>query len=336
MSLSILDKAEHVIQKNLRKPTRLEKASFTSTDLSTGGGLLAPQQARRFVQLIRYNPELLKYIRMSTMRGPTERIDRLTFASRILHTSTEGTALAASLQANPTGSKVELSTSEFTAEIPLTYNVLQDSIEGDDKVRGNKFEDTIFQMIASKIAEDVEEIALLSDSSDASLHADLQQFDGWLKKARDQNSYDHGGSAINKALFKQMHLSLPKAYRKNKSALRFIISPNTDIEWADEQADRTTTTGDAVPWGDRHPSRAYGMPTIVSGYMPEESGSSSNLGQILHTHPKNMILGIWRNIFLEVDRDIRARSLIVVATIRIAVEFEQVEGATVGTNIKVS
>lgn len=332
----LLQQAQTCIAKYLTPRSKLNKAAFSTTDLTTGGGLLAPQQARRFVQLIRFRPGLLNKIRIAMMRGPTERIDRITFGSRILHASTEGSALAANLQSTPDTSKLEVTTQEYTAEVQLTYDSLQDSIEGGQNVRGNKFENTIFQMIASRVAEDIEALGLLSDSSDAGLHADFQVQDGWLKQARDSITYDHNGVAINKGLFKGAHLALPKQYRQDKRSLRFIISPNTDIEWMDEQADRVTVTGDAVPWGDKHPDRAYGIPTIIAGDMPEESGSSSNLGQMLHTHPKNIGLGLWRRIFMEIDRDIRARTLIVVTTIRMGFFYEQVEGAMVAQNFKVS
>lgn len=336
--IDLLTRAKQVIESSLRPaPAEIRKAAFTTTDLTTGGGLLAPQQAKKLIQLIRFPPTFLKLCRMVAMRGPTERIDRITFGSRILHAATENTNLAANLQATPTTTKLELAAKLFKSEVQLTYDALQDSIEGGMGVRGNMFENTVFQMIGSKLAEDIEEILMLSDTGNAGLHNDLQQLDGWLKLARDQNTYNHGGAAINKALYKNTHLALPKAYRRNKAQLLFVQSPNADIEWADEQADRVTTTGDAVVWGARgFGLPAYGVPTFVCGVMPEESGASSNLGQILHTHPKNAIAGIWRNIFMEVDRDIRAGALIVVCSVRIDAQFEQVEGAVVANNVKVA
>ena len=133
-------------------------------------------------------------------------------------------------------------------------------------------------------------------------------------------------------------LARPKAYRRNKSQLQFVISPNLDIEWSDELADRGSTRGsDEVAWGMRgygHP--AYGIPTYVCGVMPEESGTSSNLGEILHTHPKNAIAAIHRDIFCEVDRDIRAGALVIVCSVRMDAQFEQVEGTVVVNNVAVS
>ena len=338
MSINLLEQARQVIEKNLsRSSVDLQKAAFTTSDLTTGGGLLAPQQARRLIQMIMFPPTFLRICRMIPMKGPTDRIDRITFGDRILHAATENIALATTLQANPETSKLEFSAKLFKCEVPISYEALQDSIEGGPKVRGNQFEDTVFQLIAERLAIDIEEILMLSDTDNAGLHNDLQQLDGWLKLARDQNTYNHGGASLSKGMYKSLHLLLPKQYRRNTTQLLFVQSPNADVEWTDEQGDRETAAGDAAIWG----MRGYGLPayaikTYVCGNMPEESGTSSNLGQILHTHPKNAIAGIWRNILMEVDRDIRSGSLIIVCTVRLDAQFEQVEGAAVANNVAIT
>ncbi len=337
MSVNILERAREVIEKSYAKKSQLRKAAFTTIDLTTGGGLLAPQQARRFVQMILFPTTFLRQCRLVTMKGPTDRIDRIQFGSRIMHAGSENTNLSTSLQTVPTTSKIEMSAELYKCEVQLSYESLQDSIEGGHNVRGNQFEDTIFKLIAERAAIDIEEILMLSDTSNAGLHNDLQQIDGWLKLARDQNTYNHGGASVSKAMFKALHLLLPKQYRRNKAQLQFVISPNLDIEWSDELADRTGTRGgDEVAWGLRgygHP--AYGIRTYVCGNLPEESGVSSNLGQILHTHPKNAIAAIHRDIFLEVDRDIRKGALIIVCSVRMDAQFEQVEGSAVANNVAV-
>lgn len=337
--VNLLERAQEVIQKRLSPgPVSLQKSTFTTSDLTTGGGLLAPQQSRKLIQMILFPPTFLRQCRLVPMRGPTDRIDRITFGSRILHAAEENTELATSLHALPSMSKLELSAKLFKCVIPLSYESLQDSIEGGQNVRGNVFEDTVFSLIAERLAIDIEEILMISDSSNAGLHNDLQQLDGWLKLARDQNTYDHGGSALSKNMYKQLHLLLPKQYRRSKTQLLFIQSPNADVEWTDELGDRGgTTMSDSAIWGSKgFGLPAYGVKTYVCGAMPEESGASSNLGQILHTHPKNAIAGIWRNIFMEVDKDVLAGRLIIVCSVRLDAQYEQVEGSAVATDVKVA
>ena len=335
--MNILQQAQAVLERNMdRRPSyEMKKAAFGTSDI-TAGGVLAPQQSSRLIRLLRYPPTLLRLVRLVPMKSPNDRLDRITFGSRILHAGTENTNLTASLQAKPDMSKVEMSAELFKAEIHLTYEVLQDTIEGGQNVRGNRLENTVISLISARLAEDMEDLMVNSDSSDGSLHADYQKLDGLLVLAEDQNTYDHSGAAVSKAAFKAGHKALPKQYRRNKKALGFFTGCDTEIEWADELADRATSNADNVAWGDKAVTYAYGMPVVPVSSMPEESGASSNLGKVLHTHPKNAICGVWRNFFFDFDKDVRAGALIVVVSLRFDVAFEQVEGAMVISNMKIA
>lgn len=334
---SVLQKAQEALE-NMWVPgsSRIAKTTgaFTTTDLTTGGGLLAPQQQSRFVQMLRIQPTLLKEVLLKPLKGPTDRIDRIGFTGRISHVGTENTALSTANRSEPTTSKVEMSPKRWMSECQISYDALQDSIEGGRRIRGNRMELLMHQLIGEQTALDIEEFALLSDTT--STDADLAQTDGFIKLAEDQNSYDHGGAAISKAFFKSTFLQLPKQYRQNKTKLRWVASSNMEIEWADELADRSTSNADPVAWGQKDVSHAYGIPMVISGYMPAESGSSSNLGKVLISHPNNMVVGFWLDVTMEVDRDIRTGTLIVVTRFRSDFNFQQVEGAAVGTNVKVA
>jgi hypothetical protein len=48
---------------------------------------------------------------------------------------------------------------------------------------------------------------------------------------------------------------------------------------------------------------------------------------MLFTFPKNLIFGVQRDIMIETDKDIRSRVLIIVLTMRIALEIEEAEAA---------
>lgn len=334
-----LKHAGTILAQALNKGTKedfgfVQKANFSTTDLASGG-LLAPQQSRNLITLLKFPPSLLQEVRLVAMKGPTQRIDRIAFTSRILHKATEATALAAGSYGVPTTSKLELSSKEFIAVVPLTYSAVEDVIEGSGgDIYGSRFLDKILGLIVGQLAYDLEEIFLLSDTASAT--TDYTAFDGWLKLAQNTNSYDHSGAAVNKAFFKQTLLTMQKPYRRNISALRWFVSPNMPIEWADEQADRATTTGDSVPWGDREINRAYAIPMRSVGSMPEASGASSNLGKVLISHPKNLIAGIQREMFFEIQRQPSTREVYIYITLRGCPQFEQVEGACVGYDVKIA
>jgi len=44
--------------------------------------------------------------------------------------------------------------------------------------------------------------------------------------------------------------------------------------------------------------------------------------QYLFTYPKNLIVGVQRQIMIETDRDIRTRVIIIVLTMRLAIQYE--------------
>jgi len=327
--MDILSRAQQLVEKSL-----IKKSALSTTDLATGGGLLVPSQGDKFIRMLRDRPYLLRVLRMVPMDSPTMRVDRIGFTGRILHAATENTALTEDKQSKPTTSKIELSAKESKAVVRLGYDALQDSIEGGRDVRGNSIENTVMQLILEQVALDIEEKVLLSDT--ASSDADLAQFDGYIKLAEASHVYDHGGLALSKSFFKKTYLEMPKPYMAKKREMIWVVSPNMEVEWSDELADQGgTEMSQKVVWGDEDVKVAYNIPLLPSSYMPSESGSSSNIGKTLLTHPFNMVLGLWRNVFMEVDRDIQAGELIVVVTVRLDAKFEQVEGTVVGKNVKV-
>jgi hypothetical protein len=89
--------------------------------------------------------------------------------------------------------------------------------------------------------------------------------------------------------------------------MRFYVSPHAEIEYADSLANRETPFGDSKVTG-WTPNYSFGVPVKAAALMPDEN--------YILTWPKNMILGVQRKIMIETDRDIRARVLIVVLTLR--------------------
>jgi len=56
---------------------------------------------------------------------------------------------------------------------------------------------------------------------------------------------------------------------------------------------------------------------------------------MLFTFPKNIIFGVQRDIMIETDKDIRSRMLIIVLTMRSAINIEESEAAVRINNISV-
>lgn len=283
----------------------LKKADLAVADLQANGGYLNPEQADRFIDLVIDEPTILKEVRTVKMNAPQRKIEKIGFDSRILHVApASGTALDAAKRSKPVTDKVELNTTEYIAEVHIPYDVLEDNIE-----RGN-LEDTIMRHMAKRVAIDLEEFLLLSDT--ASADPDLAVKDGLLKQAT-SHVVDAAGALISKEIFKAGVKAMPSKYLRVRTDFRFWTSPDQETEYRDQLADRETSLGDMSLEGYR-PVFAYGVPVVPAALMPSNT--------VLFTHPKNIIFGVQRQISVETDKDIRSRVYIIVLTLRIDFKYE--------------
>jgi HK97 family phage major capsid protein len=300
----------------------LRKADLAVSDLVSNGGYLNPIQANTFIRMLIEQPTLLNEIRVVPMNAPTMEINKIGFTSRILRVApASGTALSASDRSAPATDKVELTTKEIIAEVHIPYDVLEDNIE-----RG-RLEDTIMTLIAERASLDLEELIITGDTGSSDTYLALA--DGVLAQTVSHVvDYTASPASISKTVFKDGIKTMPNKYLRNRSAMRFYTSPHAEIEYADSLANRETPLGDRKVTG-WMPNYAYGVPVKAAALMP-------NSNYIL-TYPKNFILGVQRRIMVETDRDIRARVLIVVLTLRIDIKWEEedavvkCQGLDVGT-----
>jgi HK97 family phage major capsid protein len=235
-------------------------------------------------------------------------INKIGFATRILRAApASGTALPAAQRSKPTTEKITLTTKEIIAEVHIPYDVLEDNIE-----RGT-LEDTIMDLIAERASLDLEELIILGDTGSADTYLALA--DGVLAQAVSHVvDYTANPQSVTKAIFKAALKAMPNKYLRNRSAMRHFVSPHAEIEYADSLANRETPLGDQKVTG-WMPNYAYGVPVQPAALMPNSKA--------IFTYPKNLIFGVQRQMMIETDRDIRARVLIVVLTMRIDIKFEE-------------
>jgi HK97 family phage major capsid protein len=296
----------------------IEKADIAVSNLQSDGGYLSTLQSNAFIRMLIDQPTILNEIRIQPMSTPVMEIDKIGFGSRIIKVApASGTALTPANRSKPTTEKVTLTTSEVIAEVHLPYDVLEDNIE-----RGS-LEDTVLTLIAERGSSDIEEL-IIQGNTITGADAFLRMKDGVLAQTTSHivDFQDSGDRTVSKKIFKHGFKALPTKYRRNRSALRFYVSPDCEVEYVDTLADRPTILGDnkIVQWT---PSYAYGVPVVPAAYMP-------NTNYIL-THPKNIILGVQRQIMIESDRDIRARVLVIVLTMRLDIKFEEEDAVVKGT-----
>jgi len=308
----------------LSNRTILEKADLALADLTAGGGILKPAQAQKFMRLLIKESVLMKMATVIPMASPKQQISKIKFGSRILRPGQEGTALGLADRTKPDLTQAELDAKLFKAEVRMSDEVLEDSIE-----RG-ELRQTIMEMMADAIARDMEEVAINGDT--ASTDAFLATLDGLLKQAT-TNVVDAASTALSKDLLRDLLKTLPSEYLRDKKALRFLTSVDADLGYRNTLADRATVAGDRLLEDDT-PVLYSGVPVQPIPLWPETLGAGSDQTAVVLCNPKNIHVGIWRQIRLESDRDISEGTLKIVATLRFDVKYAEEPGVAKAINVQ--
>mgnify|MGYP000870092754 FL=1 len=304
--------------------TLLEKADLALADLTAGGGVLLPAQAQKFMRLLIKQSVLMQMATVVPMASPKHQIAKIKFGSRILRRGTEATALPVADRARPDMSHLELDAQLVKAEVHLSDEVLEDSIE-----RG-ELRQTMMEMIADAISRDMEEVLVSGDT--ASADPFLATMDGVLKQAT-SHVVDAAAAPISKDLLRDLVKTLPSEYLRDKSAMRYLTSVDADLDYRNTLAERATAVGDKFLEGDA-PVLYSGVPVQPIPLFPENLGAGSDQTVILLCNPKNIHVGIWRQIRIESARDISEGTLKIVATLRFDVKFAEETGVAKAINVQ--
>lgn len=308
----------------------IRKADTALSDLINSGGYMQPDQARRFYRKIMDEAVILRDARVVPMTKPKMEINKIGFGSRVLRAANQGSissptengtrGLTRAQRTSPDLSRIQLETDEVIAEINLPYEVLEDNIEGGN-IDGTQFQQTVLDLLAQRISLDLEEMVILGDTASGDPFLALQ--DGVLKQSV-SNVVNHGNDPMDINLFGSMIKALPTRYHKLLGSMRFYTSKVKEIDYRMTVAQRQTNLGDAVLTGGNQVA-ALGVPMSSAAYMPNANSVLMN--------PKNLIIGVQRDIRLEFARDIRERALIMVVTMRLAMKYEEEDMVVKAINI---
>lgn len=312
----------------------IQKADLAVADLSSNGGLLNPEQANTFIRKLLVQPVITSQVRRVVMNAPTRKVNKIQFNKRILRSATSATALdtaaqdgafdaltEATARAKPITEQIELNTDEVIAEVNLPYDVIEDNIErgnigtmtgGSGDMTGG-LRDTIMTLMAERVALDLEEYALLADTTVSATDPFLGLTDGYLKRAT-SNVVDASGAPISRRVLTDAMKTLPSQYRRNRAQLSHWLSTEQEIDYRETIAQRETSMGDAQLQS-TSPVYGAGAPVRGVGLMPAAQGLLAN--------PLNLLFGIQRQIHVETDKDIRTREYIIVVTLRVALQIEE-------------
>jgi HK97 family phage major capsid protein len=304
--------------------TILQKADLALADLVTGGGVLKPVAAKKFIRLLIKQSELLKMVTAVPMAAPQQSFPKIKFSSRVLQPEPASGPLTPAQRVKPDIDSVELSAKAFKAEVRLPDQVLEDNVEE------GQLRQTIMELLADAVSRDMEDVCINGDTT--SVDPVLAQLDGALKQAV-SHVVDAGGTPLSKEFLTDLMKSLPSEYAKLRKEMRYFTSVDAELDYRKTLADRETGAGDKYLETDA-PIVVSGVPLMPIALFPETLGATGDQTVTLLTHPKNVYVGIWREIKIETARDISEGATIIVARLRFDVKFADELGVAKGINVQ--
>jgi len=293
----------------------LEKA-FTSASLASGG-LLNPEQSARFVQAIIDNAVISVEARREPMKASKKQIDKLTFGSAILQKPT-AVGTPHTVTTDPTASKVTLDAQEVIVAIDLGYDALEDSIEG------NNLFDTILGMTAKRVAFDLDQLIIHGDASGGT-GTFLDVFDGVLHQITTNTHPIAGVTGCTDANLAIALKKLPSRFFNNESEWRFYVSHLARLNYVECLAGKNVNDAFTRYLVEAKEPSYNGIPVRKVGAIKtyDVTGGGVNGSDGILIMPKNIVLGVHRDIMFEFERKPRARIIEVTMTMKADVKLEE-------------
>lgn len=330
----------------------LRKAVDTAQVGGGGGGLLNAKQANRFLDWVFDQSVLAKNSRVVRMNEPTIDVDKIDITSRKMKKATEGTNDGT--DADPTFTKISMTTTKLRLDWQITTEALEDNIEG------NSLEDHVAQIMARQTANDLEDVYIHGDTGSGDNL--LKSFDGWRKLARaNANVVDAAGDNLTRQVFDKALRSLPNKYLQRRNALMWSTSSGLlqDYIWsltlangAEGAPSPGSTLGDMLVnaggagatggsvQGATPGIRPFGIPLLeVPLYEETEagdySGASGNHGVLELTYPQNRLVGIQRDIVVYREFQPKTDAIEFTEYVRVACQIENADAYVHVKNVRV-
>jgi hypothetical protein len=299
------------------------------------GGILAPEQARRFIDYVWDATVLAKDGRRVTMRANTMEIEKVNVGERVIRAAAQGAPDYTNVGA--TFTKVELT----TKKIRLDWEVATESLE--DNIEGAALEDRLVRLMTNAFANDLEDLAINGEGSGD--NAFLSIMPGFVKQTRGtvgNDAHEYAATVSNNefttSIMQGLLLAMPRKYRALKSNLKFyagtdafagIVKNNGTLADAvaeaiagqvpgSTQANRQAyLDGTAQTLGNTRTTRVLGVDVLEVPYYPA--------GYVDLTFPQNRVWGFQRDI--TVNREYKPKKDTVEYTVfvRFGIQWEELD-----------
>ena len=301
------------------------------------GGILAPEQARRFIDYVWDATVLAKDGRKVTMRANTMEIEKVNVGERVIRAAAQGAPDYTNVGA--TFSKVELT----TKKIRLDWEVSTESLE--DNIEGAALEDHLVRLMTNAFANDIEDLAIngVGSGNDAFLSI----MPGFVKQVNQVAGNDAHEAAVTvannewtTAAMQSIILAMPRKYRAIKSNLKFyagtdafqgIVKNNGTLADAVAEAFATRTAGtpanrqdyldgNAQTLGNSRTTRVLGVDVLEVPYYPA--------GYVDLTFPANRVWGFQRDITVNREYKPKKDTIEYTVFVRFGIQWEELDAVS--------
>lgn len=277
-------------------------------DSNRGAPILGAEATDQFLSNIWDSTVLGNEVRRIRMRADTVEVDRIAVGERLLRVATE--AVDDHVNATAVFSKIALKTTKLRFDWELSTEAIEDNRQGET------LEDTIANLFAVQIGNDMEDLAINGDSTVAD--ALMAAFDGYRKIVHDHGNVITltGGDSTDgatRSTFNKAIKALDRRYLQRRNNLRFYTGSNvlTDFsetlmqfDWAQrQQFEQGGPVGRVTPGTTAY--QVSGIPVVEIPMLPENlnadgtalaADGAPQFGTIELTFPENRLWGIKREI----------------------------------------
>jgi hypothetical protein len=298
----------------------------------TPGGILAPEQARRFIDYVWDATVLAKDGRRVTMRANTMELEKVNVGERVIRAAAQ--AQPDFTNAGATFSKVELTTKKIRLDWEVSTEALEDNIEG------GALEDHLVRLMTNAFANDIEDLAINGDGTTSPF---LSIMEGFVTKVTDGSDAHEAavtvtGNEWTPNVMQDIILAMPRKYRALKSNLKFyagtdafqgIVKNNGTLADAiaeavngqipgSTQANRQAyLDGAGQTFGDARTTRVLGITVQEVPYYPA--------GYVDLTFPANRVWGFQRDITVNREYINKKDTIEYTVFVRFGLQWEELD-----------
>lgn len=241
------------VQKGMSTEELVRKAIITADELATGGKL-NDVQSDRFIDYVIDETTLKGVARVERFRAENMNIDKIGVGRR---------ATVPAAEASDPKVRFGISTDRVTltpVEVMTPFEI-SDTFK-EHVIEGQSVEETVIRLMATRAANDYEELMINGDAlGPAALEGDvipdgsaslyikdsfLALFNGWLRQADAGHLVDWANEKVNAQLFSKCLNAMPRKFKRQRQLLRYFASHELDQNYREKMAQRATAVGDTA------------------------------------------------------------------------------------------